>query len=126
MTATGPPTQPFYAIANSGCTAHFFSSSTPVCNKCLSLDPIKIHTPSGTVLQSMHEADLDLPGLPLVACHGHIFPQLATQPLLSIGQLCDAGCDMAFTTDCVIIKHNNTIILQGHHTAITKLWESEI
>jgi len=107
--------------------AHFFSSSTLVCNKCLALDPIKIHTPSGTVLHSMrHEVDLDLLGLPLVACHGHIVPQLATQPLLSIGQLCDASCNVAFTADHVTVKHNNTVILQKHHTAITKLWELDI
>jgi len=106
--------------------AHFFSSSTLVCNKCVALEPIKIHTLSGTVLQSTHEADLDLPGLLLAACHGHVVPQLATQPLLSIRQLCDAGCDVAFTTDQVTIKHNDVVILQGHCTAITKLWELDI
>jgi len=97
-----------------------------VCNKRTALEPIKIHTPSGTVLQSTHEADLDLPGLPLAARHGHIVPQLATQPLLSIGQLCDAGCDVAFTADRVTIKHNDKVILQGHRTASTKLWELDI
>jgi len=85
-----------------------------------------MHTPSGTILHSTHKADLDLPGLPLVAHYGHIVLQLATQPLLSIGQLCDAGCDVAFTTNHVTIKHNNTVILQGHHTAITKLWQLDI
>jgi len=126
MTATGPPTQPFYAIANSGCTAHFFSSSSLVCNKCLALKPIQIHTLSGTVLQSTHEANLALPGLPFAACHGHIVPQLATQPLLSIGPLCNASCNVAFTVDCVTVKHNNAIILQGHHMPATKLWELDI
>jgi len=92
----------------------------------MALEPIKIHTPSSTVLQSTHEADLDLLGLLLVACHGHVVPQLATQPLLSIRQLCDAGCDVAFTADRVTIKHNDAVILQGHHTAITKLWELDI
>jgi len=97
-----------------------------VCNKCTAREPIKIHTPSGTVLQSTHEADLDLPGLPLAARHGHVVPHLATQPLLSIRQLCDAGCDVAFTADRVTIKHNDTVILQGHRTASTKLWELDI
>ncbi len=74
----------------------------------------------------MHEADLDLPGLPLVVCHCHIVPQLATQPLLSIGQLCNASCNVVFTANCVTIKHNNTVILQGHWTTITKLWKLDI
>ncbi len=89
--------------------------------KCLALDLIQIHTPSGTILQSMHEANLALLGLPLMACHGHIVPQLATQPLLPIGQLCDAGCNVAFTTDHITVKHNSIIILQGHHMHATKL-----
>jgi len=61
-----------------------------------------------------------------VACHGHVVPQLATQPLLSIGQLCDASCNVAFTADWVTIKHNAAVILQGHHTSVTKLWELDI
>jgi len=93
--------------------AHFFSSSTLVCNKHIALNPIKIHTPSSTVLQSMHKADLDLLGLPLVACHGHIVLQLASQPLLSIGQLCDARCNIAFTADQITIHHHNNLILDN-------------
>ena len=92
---TGPPALPFYAIADSGCTTHFFSPSMPVCNKCPTTAPVAIHTPSGDILHSTHEADLDVPGLPPSARHGHIIPNLATQPLLSIGQLCDTGCDVA-------------------------------
>jgi len=65
-------------------------------------------------------------GLLLAACHGHIVLQSATQPLLSIRQLCDAGCNVAFTADQVTIKHNDAVILQGHCTAITKLWELDI
>jgi len=80
-TATGPPTQPFYAIANSGCTTHFFSSTTLVCNKCLAQELVQIHTPSGAVLQSMHEADLALPGLLLMACHGQHCPSAGNPTL---------------------------------------------
>jgi len=61
-----------------------------------------------------------------VARHGHIVPQLATQPLISIGQLCDAGCDVAFTANTVTISHNNNIVLQGQRTPATKLWELDV
>jgi len=106
--------------------AHFFSTTTPVCNKHLTTKPIAIHTPSGVILHSTHEADLDLPSLPAAACHGHVVPQLATQPLLSIGQLCDAGCHVTFTATTVTISHDNAVILQGHHTPASKLWELDI
>ncbi len=82
--------------------------------------------PSGTILHSTHEANLDLPGLPAAAQHGHIMPQLATQLLISIGQLCDAGCDVAFTATIVTISHNNNIVLQGQCTPATKLWELDV
>jgi len=94
--------------------AHFFSSATLVCIKCIALNPIKTHTPSGAFLQSTHEADLDLLGLPLTACHGHIVPQLASQPLLSIGQLCDAGCSIAFTANCITIHHNSNLFYKDN------------
>ncbi len=74
----------------------------------------------------MHEADLNLPGLPLAAWHGHVVPHLATQLLLSIRELCDARCDVAFTASMVTITHNNTIVLQGQHTPKSKLWELNI
>jgi len=74
--ATGPPATPFYAIANSGCTAHFFSSTTPICNKHPTTAPITIHTPSGTIMHSTHEADLDLPGLPAALAMAILSPTL--------------------------------------------------
>jgi len=53
-------------------------------------------------------------------------PDLATQPLLSIGQLCDSGCHVAFNKSTVTISHNNAVILQGQRTPATKLWELNI
>jgi len=97
-----------------------------VCDKRPTANPIAIHTPSGVILHSTHEANLDLPGLPAAARHGHIVPQLATQPLLSIGQLCDAGCHVAFTSSTVTISHDNAIILEGTRTPTSKLWELDI
>jgi hypothetical protein len=43
-------------------------------------------------MQSTHVGKLDLPSLPLKARLVHIFPQLAADSLLSVGQLCDSGC----------------------------------
>jgi len=56
----------------------------------------------------------------------YVVPQLATQPLLSIGQLCYARCNVAFTTTNVTISHNDKVIMLGHHTAATKLWNLDI
>jgi len=78
------------------------------------------------ILHSTHKADLDLPGLPAAARHGHVVPALATQPLLSVGQLCDAGCGVVFTADTVTISHNDAVVMQGQRTPSSKLWELDI
>ena len=53
----------------------------------------------------------------------HLFPSLGETSLLSIGQLCDAGCTALFTANKVTIKHNNTIILQGSRSPHSQnLW----
>jgi len=130
VTKTGPPTltsTPFLAIADTRCTAHFFTMDTPMCNVCPTMQPITIHTPSGALLKSMHEAELNLPALPLAARQGHIVPHLAMQPLLSIGQLCNAGCDVAFTAQDIIIQHQHgNIILHGQWKPGVGLWELDL
>ncbi len=82
--------------------------------------------PSGTILHSTHEAELNVLGLPIATRHGHIVPQLATQPLLSIGQLYDAGCDVVFMADSITISHDHNAILTGQCMPTTKLWELDI
>jgi hypothetical protein len=77
-------------------------------------------------MHSTHEAELDIPGLPLAARKVHIVPDLASHSLLSIGQLCDAGCDVTFTTTDAIIRYQLKTVLQGHRTPATGLWHLDI
>jgi hypothetical protein len=57
---------------------------------------LAVRVPNGAVLRSSHVATLALPGFSPAACQAHIFPGLASHPLLSIGQLCDDGCTATF------------------------------
>ena len=122
----GPPahtnTNNHLAIADTGSTANFGTIDAPVLNKRPTLNPITIHNPNGSVMMSTHEAELDLPMLPPAARHIHIVPDLASSSLLSIGQLCDAGCYVAFNATTVTVSHNDTIVLTGHRTPATRLW----
>jgi hypothetical protein len=121
----GPPTFTLphqLAIADTGSTAHFGTIDAPVINKRLSLNPISIRTPNGTIMTLTHEADLDLPMLPPAARHIHIVPELASSSLISMGQLCDAGCSVAFTATDVNVSVNDTVVLTGHRTPNTLLW----
>jgi hypothetical protein len=73
-------------------------------------------------MKSTHEAELDLPMLPPAARHIHIVPALASSSLISMGQLCDAGCTIAFTATEVTVSVNDAIVLIGHRTPDTRLW----
>lgn len=122
----GPPTplpqSIIPAIADTGSTAHFCTTDAPVTNIRVAVTPISIHTPGSTILTSTHEGELVLPNLPPAACHVHIVPSLATASLLSIGQLCDAGCVAEFTADTLTITYAGSIVLTGTRTASTRLW----
>ena len=72
-------------------------------------------------MQSTHQAELDLPMLPNAARTAHIFPKLASGSLLSIGQLCDAGCTALFEKRKLYIFHKGKIILQGTRQP-SRLW----
>ena len=72
-------------------------------------------------MQATHTAKLDIPHLPQDARKAHIFPQLASGSLLSIGQLCDHGCSAYFDKSKLYILYNGRIIIQGTRNH-TRLW----
>ena len=85
--------------------------------------PIIVHLPNGKCMHSTHTALLDIPDLPTAARIVHLFPDMTTGPLLSIAQLCDAGCTATYRNDQVTI-HNatNTLIMSGPRCPDTGLW----
>jgi hypothetical protein len=114
------------AIADTGSTAHFGTINAPVINLRPSLNPISIRNPNGTIMTSTHEADLldIMPTmLPPAARRIHIIPELASASLISMGQFCDAGFSVAFTATTVTVSINDTIVLTGHRTPDTLLWQ---
>ncbi len=120
----GPPTQniPTPLIADTGSTANFSTIDTPVINKRITTNPIAIKNPNGSIMYSSHEAELDFPSLPHAARHVHIVPDLEHNTLISIGQLCDAGCDVTFDAATVTVRYKNNIALTGTRTPTTRLW----
>ena len=77
-------------------------------------------------MYSTHEAELDLPNLPLSARHVHIVPALQAGSLLSMGQLCDAGCVVTFDATTVRVHRNSELLLLGTRTPTTGLWHLNI
>ena len=113
------------AIADTGTTGHFLSTTAPTANKRPALCPLAVTLPNHEVMHSTHEAELHLPGLPPAACSAHLFPSLGDLSLVSIGQLCDAGCVATFTDTDVTVAKAGTTVLQGRRHP-DKLWHVEL
>ena len=77
-------------------------------------------------MHSTHEGEIDIPNLPPAARTVHIVPDLSSHSLLSIGQLCDAGCIVEFTATTVTVKYNTLIVLEGTRTPSTQLWHIQL
>jgi hypothetical protein len=113
------------ANADTGATGHFMAISdlpyliniTPVAQ------PLTVTLPDGSTMQSTHTAELNFPQIPPTARTCHVFPALAaTGSLLSIGKLCDSGCQAIYDKDSVRIFHDGHIVLQGHRSPASRLW----
>ena len=84
---------------------------------------IKVHMPNGSFIKTTHTSLLALPGLPANACLCHIFTELSSGSLLSIGKLCDYGCTAHFDGTAVIIELNGVILLRGTCDTTNGLWQ---
>jgi hypothetical protein len=77
-------------------------------------------------MYSTHEAKLDLPTLPLAARHVHIVLSLSTHSLLSMGQLCNAGCQITFDAASVHVRLHHEVITTGARAPNTGLWHPSL
>jgi hypothetical protein len=107
--------------ANSGATSHFVTIKAPIINRTRTTNPLAITTVNGDVIYSSHIAELNLPDLPLTARTCHVVPHLGDFSLISVGQLCDAGCDVMFTHEKMDVPLEKTIIMQGRRACNTGL-----
>jgi hypothetical protein len=95
-------------IADTGCTGHFLAiDATGLQNVRATNNPLSVQLPNATTMASSHIANISLPQLPPIACIAHLFRALGNTSLLSIGQLCDAGCTATFTNTTVTIDHTS-------------------
>jgi hypothetical protein len=69
---------------------------------------------------------LDLPQLPAQAWEAHILPGLTHSSLVSIGKLCNAGCEAHFTAIKVIINKDNRLLMTGPRDQQTGLWRIKL
>ena len=110
------------AVADSGTTGHYITTTTPCVDKQIANNPIPIKMPNGEIITSTHIALLPQHNLPDNARKAHIFPGLQ-KPLIFIGTVCDNNCIAVFYAERVTIYDQTTrnTIMQGHRDPITTL-----
>jgi hypothetical protein len=108
------------AILESGATSHFLTAAAPMTNMHPTSKPIIAQLPNGKHVHSTHT--LDIPALPTSAQHAHIISDLASQSLICIVTLCNAGCNVFFTKIGCTITYRSKVILCGSKCTRTGLW----
>jgi hypothetical protein len=109
------PTVSEKAIIDSGCTSHLVKSFTKCSNKTPTTQGVRVGIANGQVMTATHNATLHLPHLPVQlnssACKASVHPDLQ-KSLISLGQLCDNGCDY------VLLDKKHASIIQNGVTSI--------
>jgi hypothetical protein len=106
------------AILDSGCTSNFLSATVPYNNTQEAHVPLSVNTPNGTTIQFY----LLLTDLPPQAQKAHILPGLVHNLLISVGQLCDNGCNITFTQEKVTVSRDGKCVMYGCRDPRLRLW----
>jgi hypothetical protein len=82
--------------------------------------------PNGTTIQSSHTCDLLLADLPPQARKAHILPGLVHNSLISVGKLCNIGCDVTFTQEQVTVSRDGTCVMYGSRDPRSRFWRVDL
>jgi hypothetical protein len=74
---------------------------------------IAIKLPDGSYMTSTHTTCIPFTGIPEATTVAHIFPNLKSGSLLSVGQLRDYDCEAMFTKHTLSITANGNTVLTG-------------
>ena len=74
------------------------------------------------IIQSTKVCRLALTNLPQEAREYHKIPGLAHTPLLSIGKMCDVGCEARFNQHTMDVTKYKQVVFQDKRDVITGLW----
>jgi hypothetical protein len=84
--------------------------------------PLSVNMPNGTSIQSSHTCDFLLTGFPPQARKAHVLPGLVHNSLISVGQLCNNGCDVTFNKYTVSVMNNIKCVVTGALDPQSGLW----
>ena len=114
------------AITDSGCTNHYICVDTPHNNIQRCSDGIIVQQPDGRTMRATNACNIAVDHLQPAVTRDTFFLGIKNKALLSLGQLCNNGCEIHMTpTNIYIYIYNNTdatLSLKGNRDASTKMW----
>ena len=116
------------AIADTGASDHYFTSTAPLLHINPSAPRTTIRTATGESQLSTATAQLGIPSIPMQhAQTGHIMPGF-THNLLSLGKLCDADCTAYLDKHHLLVrdKDGNAILHGVREPSGARLWRVDI
>ena len=101
-------------VEDTGTTVHYLTLDSTCDNKQHTLNPIPIQIPNGEIITPTNTALFSQQDLPIQAQKAHLFPGL-NKALLSIGVLCNHGCQSTFDDRYVLIlnKWSGKVVMKG-------------
>ena len=121
-TSQAVDTSKMEGVADSGATRHFLVPSSAYKNIQALSKPIPITIPNGDIIRATHSCKVYYPQLPLTVRRGLSVPKMKHHSLISIKQICQAGCTVQFTdTKCDLYYKGKHIICGLEHPK-SKLW----
>ena len=111
------------AVADTVTTGHYLNLDSSCDNKQQDVHPPPIQMPTGEIIMSTHKALLSCQDLPIQARKSHLFPGL-NKALMSIGILCNHGCESTFNDNYVRIlnKWSGKVIMKVTQDPRTNLY----
>ena len=123
-----PPKQPIsncIAKADSGASDHYLRECDEDCLKNIqSFNGPHVTLPNNSQLQATRHGDLPFSDLlSKEAKTGVILPGLHSSSLVSLGKLCDDGCEILLNDRKMYAVKNNTVVLEGQRNPYDRLWD---
>ena len=108
-------------IVDSGCTSHYIQQNNDIPQRATD-SPISVVLPNGEVMTSTITTNLKIPSATEKGNQAHMFPNLKSGNLLSVGQLCDDGYKVTFTNRKVTFTKNNETKFEGNRNQTNGMW----
>ena len=133
LTSVVPPQQTNQSIAasttiakaDSGASKHYFKEKdSEHLQQCTQAPGPTVHLPNGETITSIKHGFLtNCSKLSKAAKKAHIFRDLHTASLISLGQLCDDNCQVFLDKDRLIVLKHQEVIVVGHRNHNDGLWD---